>query len=565
MNPARLLSFLAQSVRQVRFSRTAIFLVVATGLVSGAATAALIASITAALGARGPRGVLAWSFIGLCAAIPITRFLSNFLLVRLTNRALKEMRLQLCGRILAAPLRQLEQLGAPRLLATITEDVGRIVSGIANIPQLVMNLSLVVGCLVYLGLLSWKLLLFVLAAVAIGIVTYQLPVVLAQRHFRREREAWDDMFMHLRGITEGTKELKIHNARRHDFVTRLLEPTAEALRKHNVAGNTTYDAANSWGQILFFLAIGVVLFLRPTGEGSLATLAGYTLTILYMMTPLQLLLFMLPNIGRATVAVQKIEQLGLSLAQGSTEVQAPPAAAAPPAPWNRIELAGVEHAYRSERDGETFVLGPLDLALTPGETVFLVGGNGSGKTTLAKLLLGLYVPEKGELRLDGVPVLDQNRDAYRQLFSAVFTDFFLFNRLLGLNGHDLGQRGTDYLAKLQLDRKVRLEDGQISTLDLSQGQRKRLALLTAYLEDRPIYLFDEWAADQDPYFKEIFYKHLLPDLKARGKTLIVISHDDRYYALADRIIRMEFGKVEYDLPPSRFPGLAHPPLQAVAS
>ncbi|HVR10051.1 MAG TPA: cyclic peptide export ABC transporter, partial [Thermoanaerobaculia bacterium] len=511
--------------------------------------AAFIAVINSLLSSAAPRPYLGWVFVGLCVALPVTRFLSNFLLVRLTNRALKQLRIDLCGRILAAPLRQLEQIGPPRLLATITEDVGSIVSGIANIPQLVMNLTLVAGCLAYLGYLSPRLLLLVVAAVVVGVATYQVPVLYAQRHFRREREAWDDMFEHLRGVTQGTKELKIHGRRRREFLSGLLEPTAEALRRHNVAGNTTYDAANSWGQVLFFVIIGIVLFTRGWAGGKLAVLAGYTLTILYMMTPLQLLLYMLPNLGRASVAVEKIERLGLSLLQSSTEAPAPAAAAAP-ANWNRLELIGVEHRYQGERDAETFALGPLDLAFRSGELVFLVGGNGSGKTTLAKLLLGLYAPEKGELRLDGMPITDQNRDLYRQMFSVVFTDFHLFKRLLGLDGADLGQRAAEYLEQLQLDRKVRIEERNISTTDLSQGQRKRLALLTAYLEDRPIYLFDEWAADQDPHFKEIFYTHLLMNLKARGKTLFVISHDDRYYHLADRVIRLDYGKLQYDLPPS---------------
>src|SRR6185295_3991931 len=149
-------------------------------------------------------------------------------------------------------------------------------------------------------------------------------------------------------------------------------------------------------------------------------------------------------------------------------------------------------------DAESFKLGPIDLTFRPGELVFLVGGNGSGKTTLAKLLLGLYVPEKGELRFDGRLIDNQNRSYYRDHFSSVFSDFFLFERLLGLNKPVIDADAKKLLEELRLANKVKVEEGKLSTLDLSQGQRKRLALLTAYLEDRPIYLFDEWAADQDP-------------------------------------------------------------------
>ncbi|HEY9804955.1 MAG TPA: ATP-binding cassette domain-containing protein, partial [Candidatus Obscuribacterales bacterium] len=207
----------------------------------------------------------------------------------------------------------------------------------------------------------------------------------------------------------------------------------------------------------------------------------------------------------------------------------------------------VTHAYRGDREEDGFTLGPLTLSFQPGEVVFLIGGNGSGKSTLAKLITGLYSPEAGELTLDGQLITEANREWYRQHFSVVFADFYLFDRLLGLGDRvELDPQAKDYLIQLHLDHKVRVEGGTLSTTTLSQGQRKRLALLTAYLEDRPIYLFDEWASDQDPIFKEIFYTQLLPELKQRGKAVLVISHDDHYFHLADRIVKLDYGKLEYD-------------------
>jgi putative ATP-binding cassette transporter len=176
--------------------------------------------------------------------------------------------------------------------------------------------------------------------------------------------------------------------------------------------------------------------------------------------------------------------------------------------------------------------------------VFLTGGNGSGKTTLAKVITGLYVPESGEIKLNGQEVTDETIDDYRQYFSVVFSDFYLFESLLGLNNPEADEKARKYLEQLQLAHKTTVIGGALSSVDLSQGQRKRLALLTAYLEDRPFYVFDEWAADQDPYFREIFYHEILPELKSRGKTLLVISHDDRYYYLGDRVIRLDYGKIE---------------------
>lgn len=191
-----------------------------------------------------------------------------------------------------------------------------------------------------------------------------------------------------------------------------------------------------------------------------------------------------------------------------------------------------------------FLLGPIDLSIRAGEVTFIVGGNGSGKSTLAKVIAGLYPPQSGDIYLDGELITDRNIEWYRELFSAIFHDFYLFEQCLGFDRTNLDRDVEIYLHQLQLNRQVSVNNGVLSTIDLSQGQRKRLALLISYLEDRPIYLFDEWAADQEPLFRELFYTQILPKLKERGKAVIVITHDDRYFQLADRLIKLNYGKIE---------------------
>ena len=211
-----------------------------------------------------------------------------------------------------------------------------------------------------------------------------------------------------------------------------------------------------------------------------------------------------------------------------------------------MQFENITHAYTSEDQNAGFTLGPIDLSIEPGELVFVIGGNGSGKTTLAKVITGLYLPQSGHVRFNGQIVTERNQETYREHFTAVFSDFFLFENLLGLEHHSIDEQARDYLKQLRLDHKVTVTDGVLSTIDLSNGQRKRLALLTAYLEDRPVYLFDEWAADQDPVFKNFFYHHILPELKQRGKTVFVISHDDQYYGVADRLIKLDYGQISHD-------------------
>ncbi|HEU4456002.1 MAG TPA: cyclic peptide export ABC transporter, partial [Longimicrobium sp.] len=318
--------------------------------------------------------------------------------------------------------------------------------------------------------------------------------------------------------------------------------------RYAVVSSTIFSTAAGWGQLVVFTMVGLLLFVVPTLVAvDLPTLTGYALILLYIATPLDAILGTVPDLIRANVSWERLRKLGIFLDQSQSAAAAAPAAPARPA---TLELVGATHTYRREGEDGSFTLGPVDLRLPPGEVVFLVGGNGCGKTTLAKMILGLYSPESGELRVDGAPVAEAERDAYMQRFAVVFSDFFLFESLLGLESDDLDRRAAEYLEALGLAHKVRVEDGKLSTTALSQGQRKRLALLTAYLEDRPVYLFDEWAADQDPTFKRVFYERLLPELKARGKTVLVITHDDQYFGLADRVVKLDAGQVVYDGAPS---------------
>lgn len=528
-------------------SRRAVVAAALAGVLSGIASTGLIAFIHAAVTrSQSPTALLVWGFAALCAGKFITAVASELLLIRLSQRASFDLRMHLSRRIAATPLRRLEELGAHRLLASLTDDVLSITNGFILIPILIVNIAIVLGCLIYLGWLSWIVLLVVALMMAAGIVSYQLPVGRAVRHLQLVREEQDALLKHFRALIEGVKELKLHPKRREEFLSVSLTSTADALKRHFVTGMSVYALAGNWGHILFLVFIGLLLFALPNlVRVDTPTLTGYVLTILYLMSPLEAVLFQLPTIGRAQVALRAIRALGMSLSGDACE---DPHAAADETrfKWSSLELVGVTHSYRNEHDNRSFQLGPIDFRCAPGELIFITGGNGSGKTTLVKLLTGLYTPEAGEIRLDGEPVIDRNLTFYRRHFSAVFSDFYVFESLLGLAAPDLDAKAHDYLVRLQLDRKVEISDGKLSTVDLSQGQRKRLALLTAYLEDRPVYVFDEWAADQDPVFKEIFYLRLLPELKARGKTVLVISHDDSYYHVADRIVKLNYGQVESD-------------------
>ena len=543
----RVVFLLLRVSKDVPRSRVLVASIIVAGLISGLCNTLLIATINNSLHqTQAATSTIVLTFAVLCLVLASLRFASGALLVHLMKKVTVSLRLQLCRKVLNAPLRLLEQLGSPRLIATLTSDVRSITSAYIFLPGLCMNFAILLGCMIYLCWLSPLMLVASLVFMAIGIVSQQLPVIKTMHFIRRSREMTDVVFKHLRGLIEGIKELKLHRQRRNEFYTTLIEPNTKAMEHDNAIGEIIWAAAGSWGHILFFVFVGLLLFgaprLRPVDS---LVLTGYTLTIIYLMGPLDFVLNFLPSLTRANVAIKKIDALTSSLDE-QLLIEATTDSAVMPASWQSIELSGIQHAYRRENEEAEFTLGPIDLSLRPGEILFITGGNGSGKTTLAKLLVGLYIPQQGEIRLDGKPITDVTRDNYRQLFSVVFSDFYLFENLLGLSDSNIDTKAHDYLVKLQLDRCVQIKDKTLSTLELSQGQRKRLALLTAYLEDRPIYVFDEWAADQDPQFKEVFYYELLARLKAAGKTAIVISHDDRFYQVADRVVKLNYGLIEVD-------------------
>jgi putative pyoverdin transport system ATP-binding/permease protein len=350
----------------------------------------------------------------------------------------------------------------------------------------------------------------------------------------------DIVYGHLRDLIEGSKELQMNAKRAAFFVDEVITPAARRFRHLFVQSMTTYTAVSVAGIAMCYVVIGVPLFLThpqlPRGDAALTTT---TLILLFLIRPVTEMISVLPFLRQAAISLDKIRQLDGALTSDRGRAEGHDPFVDPSAVL--LEMRGVVHHYSEVDNDRRFKLGPIDLAIRRGETLFITGGNGSGKTTLAMLLLGLYEPAFGSISLNGAAVTPSNVEYYRQYFAAVFSDFHLFEHLVGTEPSNLAARATHYIKAFDMASKVQVVAGKLSTLRLSGGQRKRLALMSSYLEDRPIYLFDEWAADQDPIFKGVFYNELLPDLKARGKTVLVITHDDAYFSGADRIVKLVDG------------------------
>ncbi|HEX8531372.1 MAG TPA: cyclic peptide export ABC transporter, partial [Cytophagales bacterium] len=359
-------------------------------------------------------------------------------------------------------------------------------------------------------------------------------------YFEQARDA-RDVFMRLTdGLLAGLKEISLRRNKKLAFSADLTGSAGE-YRHKTAAANVRFVNAFLVGELLLVVLLGGVVFVAPEVFPDVKTylLMKFTVILLYLIGPINAILNAMPAVMQCRVAWNRVQQFLRDI-----PVAADPGAL--PVPVSKrvdtFEAAGLRFLYEGEADGEAFGVGPVSFTLNQGEVLFVVGDNGSGKTTLAKLLTGLYAPCAGELRINHTPVPPAQLGEY---CSAIFSPCHLFEKMYDVTTAGRAEEIARHLKILRLEEKVKVTGNAFSRIDLSGGQRKRLALLQCYLEDAPIFLFDEWAADQDPAYREFFYRTLLPEMKARGKIVIAITHDDRYFDVADKVLKMDRGKPEW--------------------
>ncbi|MFG6175970.1 multidrug ABC transporter permease/ATP-binding protein [Halomonas sp. THAF12] len=479
------------------------------------------------------------TFLGLIALLLGITLASQLALTTLGHRFVYRLRSQLIKRILDTDIEHLEQIGGARLLASLSTDVRYITVAFVRLPELVQGGVLTLGASLYLAWLSPSLLGVTVLWVSLVLVVGFRLVKRVYRQMAKVRDVEDRLYEDYQAIIEGSKELTLNRDRAAWLYRDRYLPHAEDYRRHIVIGDTFHLSAINWFNIMMLGAIGMVFILaNGLGWASVQVATTFSLTLLFLRAPLIQAVGAFPTLINARVAFEKLT--ALALAEHRPEFDR----AAGGHDWQTLSLDAVSYRYPPQQARPGFAVGPIDLTLTRGEVVFLIGGNGSGKSTLARLLTGLYRPHEGNIRIDGRPLREAEWTVYRQQISAIYTDFHLFDRLIGPEGSSPDPSlVAEWLAELGMQDKLDLEGDRVTSIKLSQGQRKRLAMLLAVAEQRDLLLLDEWAADQDPQFRRVFYRELLPRLRASGKTLVVISHDDHYFDVADRLLEMRHGRL----------------------
>ncbi len=522
------------------FWSLAVFATIASS-VSGIASGALLAAINRAVHAQGEAllGILA-AFAGLCVVSLASEFAGNLGNSLVGQRILATLRKELSAKILNAPIAQIEQFQSHRLIAILAQDVATIGAFTLNFSAIAISFAIAVGCFAYLATLSFVMFLVAMAAVTLMFAAQAAASRQAATGFDAARDAHDDLQKHYCAIIEGAKEIRIDRQRRRKIAGQLVG-AIERISGQIIDVTRIFFAARALSSLLFYGALLAVLALSAQTETDSKVMSGFVLVMLYVRGPIEQLVAALPLFGQAQVSLRKVAELSAAIAEGEA-ASVPARSSATQFIGATIELRDVRYEFPG-RDGATgFALGPINLTINAGETLFIVGKNGSGKTTLLKILLGLYTQQQGQVLCDGKLVEPSQLDDYRQLFAAVFVDYFLFDDLIVADQSAL-QEAARYLHLLELADKVTISEGAFSTTDLSSGQRKRLALIHALLARRPFVALDDWAAEQDPAFRRVFYEELLPEIRRQGRTLVLVSHDDRYFHVADRVIRLQAGGI----------------------
>lgn len=486
--------------------------------------------------------VYLYSFLSLLTVVIISSIGSAILLAKISQKSFYLLQKSLCNKILKLPLFKLEKIGRHKLYAILTQDVSSVINFITISPTLLINMVIVLTGIAYLGLVSIKILASVLFLTAIMIsLFFYLNKNYLKPRFNKSRESIDRFFSGLQGLLEGAKELRLHKDYRESFIHDDLISSAKSYYKDNFIGMCAFSIGNGVWQLLFYLLLGMLVFVpgRMLGVNELVLLRCIMIVI-FIINPLRTVIYAFPTLEKSLISANKIKQLENEINEC---ILLPDKHVITNKYSNfHLELKDVGYKYFVEDCKKKFELGSINLFFNPSEIVFIVGHNGSGKSTLIKLITGLYEPHVGQIMLNKKRVTSDDLISYRENFSVIFHNFYVFKKILNSDNSAIKKHSE----KLDIHEFVNLQKKELAVNNTSDGQRRRLALLNLFLEDRPCCIFDEPTSDQDPEFKDMFYREILPKLKSMGKTILVISHDKQYFDMADRIVCLKNGQITDD-------------------
>jgi putative ATP-binding cassette transporter len=516
-------------------------LMIVLSLLSGGANAVVIFLITTSIFSKMELFYQLYNFALAFLVYIIGRKVLQTKLIKITFDIVYDMRLRLIEKIFYTSYQRFEKIDSGRVFATLNDDTNQIGNSANVFVSLITSVVTTIGAFIYLATIAFWATIVTLLVITVIAFLYNAVSQRSQVYFEEARDTRNVYMGQLNGLIDGFKELSLKYHKRREYKNDIAQTCDEFRKKISIA-LIKFVNAFLIGESMLIVVLGSVGFgiSRLFPEVTPITLMGFIMVLLYLIGPINGILGSIPTIMQMRIAWRRvkgfIDDIPANINPEIIEAMDHDIKSV-----DQLKVSNVKFKFENENKDEEFEVGPIDLEFNKGEIIFIIGGNGSGKTTLAKLLTGLYIPEIGTIELDGKAVSNYQLG---ECYSVVFGDYHLFEKLYNIDLKGKEEKINEYLKLLKLENKVVLKEGSFSTIDLSGGQRKRLSLLQCYLEDSPIYLFDEIAADQDPEFRKFFYRDLLLRMKKEGKIIIAITHDDHYFDVADRVIKMDLGKLD---------------------
>ncbi len=545
----RLLGFLQQESDHPQ-TRLLVF-----SLIAGMANGALLAVINHGAGLVNEfstEGTVQIYYLAMfCAVLGLFTYTKKYTLDQaavMVEQVLLKVRKRISDKLRHTELEFIENYGYSHIYNCLFQDTLQISQSSAVVFASIQAAIMLGFAMLYIVWLTPEGFLLTIGAIGLGAWVFLLKRAVIIRDIQEATQQEARFFDAIEHTLEGFKEVKINRAKSLDLYQHQSRiASVVQVLKSRTGINSVF--VTMFSEVFFYILIAVILFVWPyfqtTDPGTIIKL---TASVLFIIGPLDLLFGSLPLFVKADAAVANLRHLELQVDEASRGAQTGEPAATVMPLFEQLEFRDVCFEYQNVEEKQRFKVGPISLKVKAGEIIFIVGGNGSGKSTLLKLLTGLYYPTQGQIEVNGESLDRELYPDYREFFGIVFTDFHLFDRFYG--AVDINEKQVRMLIKdMGLADKTKFRDGAFTNINLSTGQRKRLALINAIADDRQIYVFDELAADQDPEFRRHLYEELLPDLRRLGKTIIAVTHDDKYFSHADRVIKMEEGHMREETLP----------------
>lgn len=521
-------------------------------LLSGAAQGLTVFSILHGLQSLMKQGYLQFHrFLFFAVSIAVFYFCFRYVmkfvsLIALT--AIADWRMRIAVKIRAIDMRSFEKISVSRIQSILLDNHAVAIEAARMLVIATSSLTMIIVATAKMFTISISGASFMISLMILGVI----KLIKASKElnaFQAEAMKYNLKFANsLKGIVGGFAELKLNRQKTSDLFAKEISSDANLALHYNSKIEQNYSNGMSFFEMLSFLVLGLTLFILPGFFGIEANVIGQLMVVgMFCLSPMSSLIIFIPLLAKTEFGLHEMQALekeldntaetgakdGINNSWTYKEIITPP--------FNKIKIKNLDFRYDEKTGDEDFHIHIDDFELNKGEVLFIRGGNGSGKTTLMRILAGLYTNCNGSLTLNDIPITEKNIEEYRNLFAVVFSNFYIFEGPIGIPQTNI-EKLNNVLGKMDLASKVYLtSEGKFSSTELSAGQRKRLALACAMLEGRDIYLFDEVAADFDPEFRTYFYRSFLKELKATGATVLAISHDDRFFDVADRVITMDKG------------------------